>query len=73
LTIYKHHILETIGYAGIDIGPRDIFLYPAMAAAFNLSWAVPKENRPPADGNVPPYPITAHLANDAATTFAPGA
>jgi len=73
LAINKHHILETIGYPGIDIGPGDIFLDPAMAPAFDLPWAVPEKNRPPTDGNVPPYPIAVHFPNEASTMFAPGA
>jgi hypothetical protein len=73
LAIDKHNILKTISYPGIGISPGDIFLYSAMARAFNFSGVVPEKYRPPTDWNVTPYSIVTHDSDNAASAFTLGA
>jgi len=54
---------------GIGAGPWNVFLNPIVDGTENLLWAVPKEDRPSTNGNIPPYPGLGHGSHNLSTTF----
>ena len=48
LAVYKQRIFETIGNAGVGLGPGNHFLDAAVGGAEDLFGAIPKKDTPSA-------------------------